>query len=135
MMVVRGLSYKVRLSSVSCLAAAGISSVADSPSIRPAWQARAHAVEGGLRLVTRRELNGYAIGALQVFADGAFGTVCGAFFSNVEADVACRKLGFSGGGTSPFADEALTQAELLVCPCMQDVLPSVTCVPRVFGSL
>ena len=77
--------------------------------------------EGDLRLVARRELNGYVIGALQVFVDGAFGTVCGERFSNVEADVACRQLGFAGGGISPFADEALTEAELLVRSCTSGV--------------
>lgn len=75
------------------------------------------AEEGDLRLVARRELNGYTVGALQAFVGGAFGTVCGAFFSNSEADVACRQLGFVGGGISPFADEALTEAELVVRPC------------------
>lgn len=77
------------------------------------------AVEGDVRLVARRELNGYVIGALQVYIDGAFGTVCGAGVGNALANVACRQLGFIGGGLSPFADEALTEAELMVCQHLQ----------------
>lgn len=112
-----------------------INSMADSPGVTQPDRYTLFAVDGDLRPVSRRELNGYAIGALQVFIDGTFGTVCGASFSNVIADVACRQLGFAGGGISPFADETLTQAELQVYPCTQDVLPSVTYVHCVFHTL
>lgn len=84
------------------------------------------AEEGDLRLVSRREANGYVIGAVQVFLDGAFGTVCGALFNNVNADVACRQLGFVGGGISPFVDAVLTDAELKVRTCTLSVHPSTT---------
>lgn len=54
-------------------------------------------VGGGLRLVDRIDVNGYATGSLQVFLNGAWGAVCSNEFNRIAADVACRQLGFSGG--------------------------------------
>ena len=60
-------------------------------------------VEGGLRLVDRIDVNGYATGSLQVFLNGAWGAVCSNEFNRIAADVACRQLGFSGGAFVPDA--------------------------------
>ena len=59
--------------------------------------------EGDLRIVDRLERNGFVSGALQVFVDGAFGAVCTSSFDPVDADVACRQLGFLGGTALPLA--------------------------------
>ena len=57
-------------------------------------------MEGDLRLVRQVSTNGFTTGALQVFHDGAFGAVCNVGFDSVDADVACRQLGFPVGGFS-----------------------------------
>ena len=74
------------------------------------------AEEGDLRLLDQVEVNGYVTGALQVFRDGDFGTVCTAGFRDAEAQVACRQLGFIGGGFLQFArpSPGLTDAQLQV---------------------
>lgn len=59
--------------------------------------------EGDLRIVDRMEGNGYVSGALQVFIGGAFGAVCASSFDPVDADVACKQLGFLGGTALPLA--------------------------------
>jgi len=43
------------------------------------------------------DVNGFATGALQVFLDDAFGAVCGNLFGPLDAQVACRQMGFVGG--------------------------------------
>jgi len=53
--------------------------------------------EGDLRLVGRVDVNGFVTGALQVFLNGAYGAVCSKGFDAVDADVACRQMGFIGG--------------------------------------
>lgn len=53
--------------------------------------------EGELRIVDRLEVNGFVTGALQVFLDGEFGAVCSKGFDSIDADVACRQMGFIGG--------------------------------------
>lgn len=53
-------------------------------------------------------------GSLQVFRAGAFGTVCAAGFRDKDAQVACRQLGFLGGGFLPFALSAFSDEELEV---------------------
>ena len=55
------------------------------------------AEEGDLRIVNRVDVNGFVTGALQVFLNGAFGAVCSKAFDAVDADVACRQMGFVGG--------------------------------------
>ena len=55
-------------------------------------------MEGDLRLVSVVVTNGFTTGALQVFHNGAFGAVCNIGFDSVDADVACRQLGFTAGG-------------------------------------
>ena len=64
------------------------------------------AEEGDLRIIKRVDINGSATGALQVFHNGAFGAVCNNQFSAVDADVACRQLGFNGGTPLPLALDA-----------------------------
>lgn len=59
--------------------------------------------EGDLRIVDRVEVNGYVTGALQVFIGGAYGAVCTVAFDPVDADVACRQMGFIGGTSIPTA--------------------------------
>ena len=59
--------------------------------------------DGDLRIVDTLERNGFITGALQVFIDGAFGAVCTSSFDPVDADVACRQLGFLGGTALPLA--------------------------------
>ena len=39
-------------------------------------------------------------GRLEMYKNGAWGTICDDDFSSVDAAVACRQLGFSGQGTS-----------------------------------
>ena len=53
--------------------------------------------EGAARLVSRVDVNGFATGAVQVFCEGAWGTVCNSRFGERDAAVACRQLGFSTG--------------------------------------
>ncbi len=53
--------------------------------------------EGDLRLVGGTNDHN---GRLEVFANGAFGTVCDDVFEDVDATVACRQLGFNDGGTA-----------------------------------
>ena len=64
------------------------------------------AEEGDLRIIDRVDINGFATGSLQVYHDGAFGAVCNNQFGVVDADVACRQLGFTGGTSLPLALEA-----------------------------
>ena len=53
-------------------------------------------VQGELRLVGG---TGLRDGRLEIFANGAFGTVCDDDFGAEETTVACRQLGFGGGGS------------------------------------
>ena len=53
--------------------------------------------DGAVRMVSRVDVNGFATGALQVFSEGAWGAVCTSNFDSVDATVACRQLGFTGG--------------------------------------
>lgn len=64
--------------------------------------------------MARRHVNGYTVGALQIFIDGAFGAVCGASLLSTDAGVACRQMGFVGGGRVVLAQEVLSDAELQV---------------------
>ena len=59
------------------------------------------AEEGDLRLINREDVNGFATGSLQVFLNGGWGAVCNNKFSSIDADVACRQLGFVGGTDLP----------------------------------
>eukprot|EP00892_Ulva_mutabilis_P004962 jgi/Ulvmu1/2838/UM144_0002.1 len=61
------------------------------------------AEEGDLRIVGQVEVNGYITGALQVFLNGAFGAVCTTGFDPLDANVACRQMGFIGGTAIPTA--------------------------------
>ena len=47
-----------------------------------------------LRLVDGELFNA---GRLEVFHEGAWGTVCGHSWNNVDSEVACKELGFTGG--------------------------------------
>ena len=60
--------------------------------------------EGAARLVSRVDVNGFATGALQVFCEGAWGAVCTSNFDDIDASVACRQLGFTGGLRQPQED-------------------------------
>ena len=51
--------------------------------------------------MSRVDVNGFATGALQVFCEGAWGTVCTSRFGDKDAAVACRQLGFSEGLRGP----------------------------------
>ena len=50
---------------------------------------------GNIRLIGG---NSYLEGRLEVFFNGAWGTVCDDHWDQVDAGVACRKLGYSGRG-------------------------------------
>ena len=38
-------------------------------------------------------------GRLEVYVDGVWGTVCNVAFDNLDANIACRELGFLGYAT------------------------------------
>ena len=50
-------------------------------------------IEGDLRLNTESSTRPYS-GRLEIYYNGQWGTVCDDGFSNTEADVACKQLGF-----------------------------------------
>lgn len=78
-------------------------------------------VAGDLRIVDRLESNGFVSGALQVFIDGAFGAVCASNFGAVDADVACKQLGFVGGAALPLAIDrrlAIGPLPVRLCPLL-----------------
>eukprot|EP00892_Ulva_mutabilis_P005495 jgi/Ulvmu1/3317/UM154_0009.1 len=85
--------------------------------------------DGDLRLLDKVEINGYVTGGLQLSRDGAFGFVCNSL-RNMEADVACRELGFVGGAALPQAafSRPLTDPErqALEAP-LAVVFDSLTC--------
>ncbi|EFJ51925.1 hypothetical protein VOLCADRAFT_56289 [Volvox carteri f. nagariensis] len=57
-----------------------------------------HPVEdGGLRLANGTD----TAGRLEVLHNGGWGTVCLDNFTDLEASVACRQLGFAAGGVAP----------------------------------
>eukprot|EP00892_Ulva_mutabilis_P011618 jgi/Ulvmu1/8829/UM049_0009.1 len=71
--------------------------------------------QGGVRLVSRVDVNGYATGALQVFGEGALGAVCSSGFDNRDTLVACRQLGFRGvlvQPQSPDFQTSISEADL-----------------------
>lgn len=57
-----------------------------------------------MRLVSRVDVNGFATSAVQVFCEGSWGAVCTSNFDHTDADIACRKLGFSGGLRQPLEE-------------------------------
>ena len=57
---------------------------------------RAAGMDGQLRLVDNSgNSDGVSGGRLEVFFNGEWGTVCDDLFNTINADVACRQLGFS----------------------------------------
>ena len=53
-------------------------------------------IDGQLRLVNNSgNSDGVSGGRLEVFLNGAWGTVCRHLFDEKDANVACRQLGFS----------------------------------------
>ena len=62
------------------------------------------------------DTNGFVSGALQVYKDGAFGAICPKNFQAVDADVACKQLGYIGGFALPLAIDRRRAIESLpVC--------------------
>jgi hypothetical protein len=53
--------------------------------------------EGALRLVDTVDVYGFTTGVVQVYIDGAWGTVCNQGFEQADAQVACKQLGFAHG--------------------------------------
>ena len=83
-----------------------MSTIKDVMTYMPTWAVSTKDVsgageEGAARLVSRVDVNGFATGALQVFCEGAWGAVCTSNFDSVDATVACRQLGFTGGLRQP----------------------------------
>ena len=61
-------------------------------------------VDGDLRLVdNNNQTSGVSTGRLEVNINGTWGTVCDDSFDSVDADVACRQLGFSGAIATNFS--------------------------------
>ena len=57
---------------------------------------RLHTVLGDLRLVADNfTSSSLSAGRLEIFIKGEWGTICDNKFGSVEADVACRQLGYS----------------------------------------
>ena len=55
-----------------------------------------HADNGDLRLAQGNfTSSSFTAGRLEVFLDGEWGTICDDGFGSVEADLACRQLGYS----------------------------------------
>lgn len=55
------------------------------------------AVDGDVRLVGKRTIGNWAVGALEMFFEGSWGHVCRTLFEGADADVACRQLGYGAG--------------------------------------
>ena len=51
--------------------------------------------EGSLRLVSRYGSTGGSSGRLEIYHNSQWGTVCDDSFGSVDANVACRQLGYT----------------------------------------
>ena len=59
------------------------------------------AEEGDVRLVDEEQVSNWITGRLQVFFEGSWSQVCATGFDAVDANVACRQLGFGSGTVVP----------------------------------
>eukprot|EP00928_Gymnodinium_smaydae_P050164 TRINITY_DN3375_c2_g1_i2.p1 TRINITY_DN3375_c2_g1~~TRINITY_DN3375_c2_g1_i2.p1 ORF type:complete len:2183 (+),score=420.83 TRINITY_DN3375_c2_g1_i2:1304-7852(+) len=64
-----------------------------------AAEVRQRLSQGMLRLADASTLPYEREGRLEIFLDGQWGTVCNRSFTDIDAEVACRQLGHSEGGT------------------------------------
>ena len=53
--------------------------------------------DGSIKIVPHNS-HSRLVGRLEVCINGAWGVVCGDFFDNIDATVACRQLGYSPNG-------------------------------------
>jgi len=59
------------------------------------------AEEGDVRLLEQQSISNWQTGRLEVFFEGSWGSVCAFAFDALDADVACRQLGFGAGTREP----------------------------------